>query len=270
MFFVFGLSGGPRLGDALFQNSSAEQIADARAELGEALAKVRDAEAELAAARVDPDAASEEISSRAGNLAGARVELEVAQAALKRAEAQPGEAAESEPTPSVPDEKPGWADKLRADVLSGKISVNTSNAAWDKRIRKALLNPELTLYKVEQKAYKLSFLLVPLSLPFLWMLFFWKRGVTLYDHTVFVLYSLSFMSLLFVVIALMSRGGGALVATAGLLFTFVPPIHIYAQLKGAYRLGWFGALWRTFVLLIAGPIVISLFLTLIIMLGMID
>ena len=270
MFFVFGLSGGPGLGDALFeQDSSAEEIADARAELDDALSEVRDAEAELAAAQADPDAGPGEIRARTGDLAGARTGLRVAQAALKRAEAQPQETKRA-PVPAVTGEKPNWAEQMRADTLSGEIKVNTGNAEWDKRIRKALLNPELTLYKVEQKAYKLSFLLVPLSLPFLWMLFFWKRGVTLYDHTVFVLYSLSFMSLLFVAIALMMRGGDALVATAGLLFAFVPPVHIYAQLKGTYRLGWFGALWRTVVLLAAAQIVISLFLTLIIMLGMVD
>ena len=55
-------------------------------------------------------------------------------------------------------------------------------------------NPELALYKLQQTFYKFSFLLIPISIPFVALLFVWKRGFTLYDHGVFVLYSLTFMA----------------------------------------------------------------------------
>jgi hypothetical protein len=109
-----------------------------------------------------------------------------------------------------------------------------------------------------------------MSLPFLWLLFPLRRGVTLYDHTVFALYSLSFMSLLFVAIALLFRFGGAVGETIGGLLFLVPPVHMYAQLKGAYSLGWAGALWRTWWLLAFSAVVLSLYVALIVFLGLVD
>ena len=113
-------------------------------------------------------------------------------------------------------------------------------------------------------------LLVPLSLPFLWLLFPFRRSITLYDHTVFALYSLSFMSLLFVTIALLYRFGGAVGEQLAQLLLLVPPIHMYLQLKGAYALGWGSALWRTFWLVTFSQIVVTLYLIIIITLGVVD
>ena len=48
-------------------------------------------------------------------------------------------------------------------------------------------------------AYKFSWLLIPISVPFLWLLFPFSRRYHLYDHTVFVTYSLSFMMMLVIV-----------------------------------------------------------------------
>ena len=86
--------------------------------------------------------------------------------------------------------------------------------------------------EVQDAASKFSWLLIPFSVPFLWLLFPLRRRYRLYDHTVFVTYSLSFMMILVI-------AGGLLVAAgctslASMLF-FVPPIHMYRQLKGAYE-----------------------------------
>ena len=48
------------------------------------------------------------------------------------------------------------------------------------KIYRALANPDLALYKLKNTAYKFSFMLIPISLPFLWLMFFWKRGVAMY------------------------------------------------------------------------------------------
>ncbi len=88
--------------------------------------------------------------------------------------------------------------------MSGDFVVRTGWPEFDKKIMHKLENPELAVSKFQNAAYKFAFLLVPISLPFLWLLFFWKRGLTLFDHTVYILYSLSFVSLLFIVISLMS------------------------------------------------------------------
>ena len=107
-------------------------------------------------------------------------------------------------------------------------------------------NPELVSQKIQEAASKYSWLLIPISVPFLWLLFPFRRRYRLYDHTVFVTYSLSFMMMLAI-------AGGLLVALglpslASLLF-FVPPFHMYRHLKGAYELGRFSALMRTMALL---------------------
>jgi len=264
MFFVFGMLGGPHIDDNVFRTETkAEAVAEARKELANAQAELRGAEAKLAAVRANPNAEPGDEGSASGDVAGAKAAVAVAQAALNRAEARPEDPARKTPEPET------WQERLRQNVLSGEVTINTGNKEFDSRIRHALLNPDFTLYKMQQKAYKLSFLLVPMSLPFLWLLFPFRRSVTLYDHTVFALYSLSFMSLLFVAITLLSRGSGAAQTIASLLF-FVPPVHMYAQLKGAYSLGWLGALWRTWWLLIFSQIVLGLYVTLIVSLGVLD
>ena len=134
-------------------------------------------------------------------------------------------------------------------------------------VANAAKNPEMAVFKIQDAASKFSWLLIPLSVPFMWLLFPLRRRFHLYDHTVFVTYSLSFMMGLAIL-------GGLLVAVgwagwASLLF-FVPPFHIYRQLKGAYELTRFGALWRTVVLLIFSFIVLGLFAALMVGLGLFD
>ncbi len=135
-------------------------------------------------------------------------------------------------------------------------------------IAKKLQNPDLALYKLQQTLYKFAFLLVPLSIPFVALLFLWRRGFTLYDHGVFVLYSLTFMAMLLmlmVVSASLAGWLGGIVIPVGLLAV---PVHMFAQMKGAYSLGVFSALWRTTALLVFCNIVIGLFVTAIIYLGL--
>ena len=90
----------------------------------------------------------------------------------------------------------------------------------------------------------------------MWLLFPFSRRFNLYDHTVFVTYSLSFMMMLVIVAGLLIAVG--LTALAGFLF-FVPPFHMYRQLKGAYELGRFSALVRTAVLVTFAFVAAALF-----------
>lgn len=108
-------------------------------------------------------------------------------------------------------------------------------------------NRELTLYKMKKNAASSAFLLMPISLPFLWLLFAFKRKYVMFDHAVFSLYSLSFMCLLLITIAILSRFD--FTGTAGFLFMTIPPVHMFVQLRHAYSLGIFGSLWRTMALL---------------------
>jgi len=95
---------------------------------------------------------------------------------------------------------------------------------------------------------------------------FWKRGLTLFDHTVYILYSLSYVSLLFIAVSLLGNVGGALEFAMPWLLLSIP-VHAYFQMKGGYSLGWFAALWRTPVLMLFCSLGAVLLLIAIILLG---
>jgi hypothetical protein len=125
------------------------------------------------------------------------------------------------------------------------------------------LASDLFLYRLKNTAYKLSFMLIPISLPFLWLMFIGRPAIAIYDHAVFSLHSLSFMSLLFATAApLASLGMGSLV---GMMVTAVPPLHMFMQLRETYQLSIFASLWRTMVLLCVAGAAFSLFLAFVVM-----
>ncbi|MBL8550154.1 MAG: DUF3667 domain-containing protein [Hyphomonadaceae bacterium] len=151
------------------------------------------------------------------------------------------------------------------------ISISGWNTeALNARFRDKLKNPELLFYKVQQNAYKYSFLLVPISLPFVALLFLWKRGWTLYDHVVFTLYSLSFMSLLFITVALLSMLGDPADGWVALLVGVGVPAHMFFHLGGTYGLKWWSALWRTLFLLVFAITSLVIFLLLMIVFGVLS
>jgi hypothetical protein len=152
-------------------------------------------------------------------------------------------------------------EKVMKKISEKDVKVETASARTDSAIRFALANPQFSLYKLKNAASKYSFMLVPISLPFLWLMFFWKRGITMYDHAVFALYGLSFMALLVIVASLMSAVG--LSSATTYLLLLAPPFHMFIQLRGAYRLSAASALWRTVVLLFVSLTVITLYLLLI-------
>ena len=118
-------------------------------------------------------------------------------------------------------------------------------------------NPDLVSMKIQDAASKYSWLLIPLSVPFMWLLFPFRRGYNTYDHTVFVTYSLSFMMILAIVAGSLMAVG--LTSLAGLLF-FVPPFHMYRHLKQTYELGRWSAILRTMALLTFAFIAGALFI----------
>ena len=130
-------------------------------------------------------------------------------------------------------------------------------------VKQASENPELLVSNIQDAASKFSWLLIPLSVPFLWLLFPLRRR-KMYDHTVFVTYSLSFMMMLVIVGGLLVAIGWS--AVAGFLF-FVPPFHMYRHLKGAYQLGRVSALLRTVALVTFAFVAAGLFMVAAVALG---
>jgi hypothetical protein len=139
----------------------------------------------------------------------------------------------------------------------------------DHGIDKWRKNPSLMAYKLQSNSYKFSWLLIPLSVPFVWLLFLWRRKFGAYDHAVFVTYSLAFMTLLYVALVLLG-GIGVGTAVLVLLGILVPPVHIYKQLKGAYSLGRFSAAWRTWALAFFIFWILFVFIDLLLVLGAVD
>jgi Skp family chaperone for outer membrane proteins len=254
MFAAISWLGGP-FNSTVTHRMPAEERAAAEAEFhkdkAEHEANLREVEAELEQAR----AAGAPVSGIEAMIAGARREIESEEKAYQlerrlsvEKQARERRLAEAE------------AKNETAAMGSG------SNLTWfDKAYRRAKEEPKLLLYKLQSNAYKFSWALIPISLPFVWLLFLhrsrYRRSYKAYDHIVFVTYSIAFMSLGFVGLTLLKPLGPS-DAIAGLAIALVPPIHIYRQLCGAYALSWSSALWRTVVLLFFTVIAISIFLSL--------
>src|SRR5207244_1150333 len=128
-----------------------------------------------------------------------------------------------------------------------QIDSGDNLGAFDHAYRKAKENPSLLLYKLQSNAYKFSWLLIPMSVPFVWLLFLHRRRhrqYKAYDHTVFVTYSLASMTVLVVALSLLHAAGVGSNWSI-LALTLLPPIHMFRQLRGAYGLSRASALWRT-------------------------
>lgn len=154
---------------------------------------------------------------------------------------------EGEPTYGIDGKIAGAEEALRVMQELKQAKFEDFNArsdvpAIDRTLKALKTNPGLVLYKLQSNAYKFSWALIPISVPFVWLLFAVRRRYPLYDHTVFVTYSLSFMTLLVVVLTLLLAAGVSPAVYAALV---IPPWHMFRQLRGAYGLSRRSALWRT-------------------------
>ncbi len=160
--------------------------------------------------------------------------------------------------------------RAEGQATKAQTAAHYSDIAFiDHAIDKWNRNPSLMAYKLQSNSYKFSWLLIPLSVPFVWLLFAWRRRFGPYDHAVFVTYSLAFMTLFYVALVLL----GALGVGTGILLLLgavVPLTHIYKQLKGAYSLSRFSALWRTGVLSFLIFWILFIFVDVLLLLGAVD
>lgn len=147
-------------------------------------------------------------------------------------------------------------------------NINVEQGGWfEQGLGKWQKNPGLMLYKLQTNFYKFSWLLIPLSIPFVWVLFAWKRRFRGYDHAIFVTYSLSFMTLLVLVVTMMGTAGAHPLAIV-LPLLLIPPIHLYKQLRGAYDLSRLSALWRLIVLSVFITVIVGLAIVALLFVGL--
>lgn len=280
MFLVFAFTGGPGFvhlnEDAVTVTEEVEAPEAPRAagatEASATLDPVTNARAGVAALEADLAEARKE-----GNVIAAEAIAEgltVARQAERLAvqeQAAARERAARAPDPGAPvDTDRTWVDGIKDAMKSGDISVSSPWPEFNKKMEAKFQNPDLLFYKLQNTVYKFSFLLIPISLPFLWLMLFWKRDVTLYDHAVFALYSLSFMTLLLVGTSLISPLVPDTVPGTEYLI-LLPVLHLFFQFKGTYELGWFGAAWRTVLFsTIFAWVSLGLFLAAVVALGVID
>ena len=249
MFFVFSL-----LDNSNVVAKSAQNREEARKEstkdVEDARKLVERRRAELAKATT-PDAREEATEV----LSDAEQDLKISEATLAGLDALPTSSGKAEPT------SPSDSFRAGANAALEKLGWDSKYPKLSHIARHALANPELTLYKLKSSAYKFAFMLVPIALPFLWLMFFWRKGIAIYDHAIFVLYSLSFMSLWLTIIVLL--GVTAFTGNFIPLALLVAPVHTFMQLKETYTLGWFSTAWRTVALMVVATIVFAFYTLLI-------
>lgn len=155
----------------------------------------------------------------------------------------------------------GVGDEFETEFRKGfERSPLPAGSTLAKALDEVTSNPQLAIYKVQTNAYKFSWALIPLSVPFVWMLFPFSRRFSGYDHTVFTTYSITFMIALVAVCSLFFFYD--MPAIGGLLLLYAP-LHLYRHLRGTYDLGRWGAFWRMTMLSVFAWIAIGLFVTLI-------
>ena len=144
--------------------------------------------------------------------------------------------------------------------------LRQADTAW----RRAKANPSLLAYRLSSNSYKYSWALIPISVPLVWLLFLhrrrYRRDYRLYEHAVFVTYSIAFMSLFAIGYTLLKLLG--LTGPAALIPFLVPPVHMYRQLRGAYGLSRPSALWRAAMLVCFALLAGFLFFMLLLLTGL--
>lgn len=247
MFAVFSLLGGP-FGAADGPQANREAAADIareRDQLDQRIASLQRQRRELAARR-QPTAA---------------IDAEVRR--LRQQQLAIGTAESIVLVPSAAPEGSATTVDLRG------VEFDTGWPWLDRAAEKARENPSLLVYKLQNNAYKFSWALIPISVPFVWLLFLHRRryrAFKAYDHLVFVTYSIAFMSLALIALSVL-RALGVAEGLASLAVVIVPPVHMYRQLRGAYRLSRISALWRTALLLVFAIWSATLFFLLLLAMG---
>jgi hypothetical protein len=253
MFGVFGTIGGP-FGSANTLQASSEAARDIQRETGALDARI----AGLEEQRTALVAAGRPANAVEAQLAALRNERQaIATAQHLAAPAAPA-------APVAPAAGSGRGGRVVTNWSD--LNVDTPWPWLNHAVEHVQENPSLFAYKLQSSAYKFSWALIPISVPFVWLLFAWRRRFKVYDHIIFVTYSIAFMTMLMVVLSLIRAtiGGGL----NDLAVIVVPPIHMYRQLKGAYGLRRAGALWRTAALLLFSFVAALLFFALLIALGL--
>jgi len=271
MFFLLSFAGGIDVKAPPLD----ERIAEARLAVAEADQAVEEARAKVEAGEPGAQGVLIGAEAAATGLRSSVERLEAAKTSGPRADGREVGSWQAELVDAVNDSR-GSTDvggesqpmRINGSVNDAPVKIGIGDDKMKAKILEKLANPDFAIYKIQQTLYKFAFLLVPLSMPFIWLLVAWRRGFTWYDHGVFVLYSLTFMAMISMVIGIIARWDNGFTGMIATLLVLWVPVHMFSQLKGTYSLSIFSALWRTVALLFFALLVISVFLVGIILLGL--
>ena len=263
MFFVFSIT------STHYTENIDKKSQNAHVSINKDLDTAKADLAKLVATRASLAKGDAKIEELDEEIASTRTEISLLEVALKSTKTDIKNTSKTDDK-SIPkvnsDIKTDSADELKDALNLTLDDKDISVSPWIKAaIQHAKENPDLILYKMKSAASKFAFLLMPISLPFLWLMFAFKRQYVMFDHAVFSLYSLSFMALLIMLITILGRFDFS--ASAGAFAVFAPPIHMFAQLRGTYALNKWEALWRTISLLFIALISLIIYALLVIRLS---
>jgi Protein of unknown function (DUF3667) len=151
---------------------------------------------------------------------------------------------------------PGMSPSDRADFqkvmqtlrteFSKPAPTKTPSERWLRaQMVKALGNPDAFKAALATWAERLAIVMLPIAALLLTVLFVFKKGVYVFDHLIFSMHSLSFQGLLLSVVFALGT-----VASWGPWLLFLSPVHLFVHMRGTYKISWWGALIRMFLLFI--------------------
>ncbi len=242
MFFIFSLNSAGLDGFEVKEDSK-PMSAEQKASIQKDIAELRQKEKQL---KADSEGAKE--------LKKDIIELEKSLATAPASQAK----ATAKQINEKQEKDQSAADGLKDLAIELEKSTEKNAPTWlTSRLRHASDNPELVIYKMKSGASKFALLLPPLALPFLWLMFVFRKKFVMFDHAVFSLYSLCFMVCLMIACSLLSA-----INLSGLAITLlicVPPAHMYAQVKGTYQLTHIETIWRVILLIVVAVISIGIY-----------
>ena len=153
----------------------------------------------------------------------------------------------------------------------GKLQVSIYKP-WDDALTQwtrdhvsgALAHPDQFIAAMGAWAHDFAFLSLPVFGLILAAIFMFRRGFVLFDHLIFSMHSLSFLGLL-IILAMLASAWSGLSATAIL---WLVPVHQFFHMRGVYRTGIIGTLFRLSVLALAVTIAYALLMVPLVLVGL--
>ena len=159
-----------------------------------------------------------------------------------------------------------WRGPEAEEEVEEPADAGATNALGSLIDRKIALEPAVFATKLQANLYKFSWLLIPLSIPFVWLLFCWRKEYNFYDHAVFVTYSIAFATILLATLVVLGSAGLPQDWALG-AFTIGVIAHHAVHMKYTYRLSKRDTLWRLLLLEVFVQIVLGTFLLILLGLG---